>query len=124
MKSQLTPFENYVTSLVELGVFPTFERIYNGWNCALRNSANIQIMPTDEAQCWAETMIDALTLAVEGLNNRFKDPADLQKFINTGVYQNIESLLDSIESLHRIKTAEKEDSDNSDDKQIAPNFLH
>jgi len=125
MKSQLLPFEIYVTQLTHLGVFPTFERNYNGWSCVLRNSANRQVMPPDNAQCRAENMLDALTLAVDGLNKRFSDPKDLRKFIDTGVNENIDSLLENIESLHRVKTAANGNAaDNANDKQNSANFLH
>ena len=104
MNSSLSPFENYVTSLTNLGVYPTFNRNYNGWTCVLRNGVNTKIMPFSDDQCWGETMIDALTVAVDGLNKRFSDPNDLHRYINTGISQNIETLLESIESLYLVKT--------------------
>jgi len=86
MKSQLIPFESYITSLTELGVFPSFERDFNGWNCVLKNGANMQIMPfTKGERCSGETMFDALEIAVEGLNGRFSEPKDLHRYIETGI---------------------------------------
>lgn len=93
MNSQLKAFEDYITSLTNLGVFPSFHRHSNGWTCILRNGANKQIMPfiVDET-CWGETVMDALTIAVEGLNQRFNEPKELHKYIDTGIDQSIESL--------------------------------
>lgn len=104
MKKTLEPFENYVNTLTALGVFPTLARNYNGWTCVLRNSVNVQIMPVGSDQCWGETMLDALVSAVDGLNARFADPAEMHKYISSGVCQNIETLLANIESLHLVKT--------------------
>ena len=86
MESQLSAFENYITSLTNLGVFPSFHRHSNGWTCILRNSANKQIMPfSGEEPCWGETMMTALMAAVEGLNRHFIEPKDLHRYIDTGV---------------------------------------
>lgn len=86
MESQLTEFEKYITSLTNLGVFPSFQRHSNGWTCALRNGANKQLMPfTDGHFCWGETVMNALTIAVEALNKNFSDPKDLHKYIDTGI---------------------------------------
>jgi len=86
MESQLTAFENYVTSLTNLGVFPTFQRHSNGWTCILRNSANKQIMPFNVTErCWGENMMAALTAAVEGLNQQFTEPKELHRYIDTGI---------------------------------------
>lgn len=99
MSSQLKAFEEYITSLTGLGVFPTFNRLSNGWTCVLRNAANKQLMPFDNKEiCWGETMLEALTGAVEGLNSRFSEPKELRKYIDTGFDRNIESL-------HTVKTA-------------------
>lgn len=105
MTSTLSSLEDYVTSLTDLGVYPTFVRNYNGWSCILKNGVNMQIMPFNEEQCWGETMLDALTIAVDGLNRRFEKPEDLHKYINTGICQDIESLLDNIESMFQVKAA-------------------
>ena len=104
MTSPLASLENYVTSLTDLGVFPTFVRNYNGWTCILKNGVNMQIMPVNGEQCWGETMLDALTFAVDGLNKRFERPEDLHKYINTAVCRDIESLLDNIESMFQVKS--------------------
>ena len=86
MESQLEAFEKYITSLVSLGVFPSFHRHSNGWTCVLRNNANKQIMPfTAEESCWGETVMDAVTAAVDGLNQRFTEPKDLHRYIDTGI---------------------------------------
>lgn len=104
MESQLKSFEEYVTSLSQLGVFPSFNRYYNGWTCVLRNGLNRQIMPFDpKEQCWAETMLGALTAAVERLNKHFPEPKQLHKYIATGIDQNVESLLQSVEEFHGIR---------------------
>jgi hypothetical protein len=93
MESPLMPFEKYVLSLTNLGVFPSFHRHSNGWTCVLRNGANKQIMPFNaDDSCWGETMMDALTIAVEGLNRRFREPKELHKYIDTGLDQNDDSL--------------------------------
>ena len=93
MEPQLTSFEKYVTSLTGLGVFPSFHRFSKGWTCLLRNRANKQIMPFNaEGNCWGETMMDALTAAVEGLNQHFNSPHELHRYIETGNNQSIESL--------------------------------
>lgn len=86
MESQLAAFEKYITSLTSLGVFPSFHRHSNGWTCILRNGNSKQIMPfsTDES-CWGENLMDALTVAVDGLNHRFTDPKDLHRYIDTGI---------------------------------------
>ncbi len=104
MTSALSSLEEYVTSLTTLGVFPTFVRNYNGWTCILKNGVNIQIMPFNGEQCWGETMLDALTFAVDGLNRRFEKPEDLHKYINTGICQDVESLLDNIESMFKVNS--------------------
>ena len=124
MKAQLSPFEDYVTSLTELGVFPGFDRKYNGWHCILRNSANTKIMPPDDEICWAETMLDALTLAVERLNDQFTSPEDLRKFIATGVEQNVESILENIEALHGIAPAKNEVFEEINSDQTPDSFFH
>lgn len=94
MESPLLPFEKYVSSLTSLGVFPSFHRHSNGWTCILKNGANKQIMPFNpEDSCWGGTMMDALTIAVGGLNQRFSDPKELHKYIDTGIDQKDESLL-------------------------------
>jgi hypothetical protein len=86
MESQLTAFEIYINSLTTLGVFPTLQRHSNGWTCILRNSANKQIMPFNpEESCWGETIMAALTTAVEGLNQHFIEPKDLHRYIDTGI---------------------------------------
>jgi hypothetical protein len=86
MESQLSAFENYVTSLSNLGVFPSFHRHSNGWTCILRNSNNKQIMPFNAGEtCWGETMMNALTAAVNGLNHHFTEPKELHRYIDTGV---------------------------------------
>ena len=93
MESQLKAFEKYITSLADLGVFPSFHRLSRGWICVLRNGENKQIMPfSTEENCWAETMMDALTIAVEGLNRRFNDPKELHKYIETGIEQSVEPI--------------------------------
>lgn len=107
MKNALQPFENYITSLITLGVFPTFNRTYNGWTCILRNGVNTQIMPFKDEQCWGETILEALTVAVDGLNRQFTEPEDLHKYINTGICEDVESLLTNIESLYHVKAAPK-----------------
>ncbi len=85
MDSQLIVFEKYVTSLTGQGIFPEFHRQFDGWICILRNSSNKQIMPfNDKDFCWGETVIDALTVAVEGLNKRFKEPKELSIYIDIG----------------------------------------
>jgi len=85
MDSELIVFEKYVTSLTGRGIFPEFHRQFDGWICILRNSSNKQIMPfKDEDYCWGETILDSLTVAVEGLNNRFKKPKDLSIYIEMG----------------------------------------
>jgi len=82
---QLIVFEKYVTSLTGRGIFPEFHRQFDGWICILRNSSNKQIMPfNDEDYCWGETIIDALTVAVEGLNKRFKKSKELSLYIDIG----------------------------------------
>jgi hypothetical protein len=82
---QLIVFEKYVTSLTGRGIFPEFHRQFDGWICILRNSSNKQIMPfNDKDYCWGETIIDALTVAVEGLNKRFKKPNELSIYIDIG----------------------------------------
>lgn len=86
MEFQLKDFENYISSLIDLGVFPTLRRHSNGWTCILRNSTNKQIMPFEgEESCWGETVMDALTNAVEVLNQRFTEPRQLHKYIDTGI---------------------------------------
>ena len=93
MSSQLESFEDYINSLAGLGVFPSFNRLSNGWTCILRNGANKQLMPfNNKENCWGETIIEALTNAVEGLNSQFSDPRELRKYIDTGYDQSIESL--------------------------------
>ena len=83
---QLKAFEEYINSLAELGVFPSFHRLPKGWICVLRNAANKQIMPfSREESCWGETAMDALTVAVESLNQRFNEPKELHKYIETGI---------------------------------------
>ncbi len=81
-------------------------------------------MPPDNDECRAETMIDALTIAVESLNKRFDNPKDLQKFIDSGVEQNVESLLKNIESLHGTTTADNSKPGNVISKQEPDEFLH
>ena len=99
MESPLLSFEKYVSTLTSLGVFPSFHRHSNGWTCILRNGANKQIMPFNlEESCWGETMMDALTIAVEGLNQRFREPKELHKYIDTGFEQ-------TDEALQSVKTA-------------------
>jgi hypothetical protein len=86
MESQLKAFEDYIASLANLGVFPALHRHSNGWTCVLRNSANIQIMPfKGEDACWGESVMDALINAVERLNQRFSEPRQLHKYIDTGI---------------------------------------
>ena len=86
MESQLKAFENYIASLANLGVFPTLHRHYNGWTCVLRNGTNKQLMPFEgENPCWGETAMDALSAAVDGLNQRFSEPRMLHKYIDTGI---------------------------------------
>ena len=82
---QLIVFEKYVTSLTGRGIFPEFHRQFDGWLCILRNGSNKQIMPfNDKDYCWGETIVDALTVAVEGLNKRFKKPKELSIYIDIG----------------------------------------
>ncbi len=38
----------------------------------------------DKDDYWGETMVDALTVAVEGLNARFKKPKELSIYIDIG----------------------------------------
>ncbi len=86
MESQLKAFENYISSLTDLGVFSTLHRHYNGWTCVLRNAAGKQLMPFEgEDPCWGETAMNALTIAVDKLNHRFSEPKDLHKYIDTGI---------------------------------------
>jgi hypothetical protein len=92
MNSQLKAFEDYINSLTNLGVFPSFHRHSNGWTCLLRNGANKQIMPFVDETCWGETLMDAVTAAVEGLNKRFSDSKALRQFIDTGIDQSTESV--------------------------------
>lgn len=104
MESQLKEFEEYIAALTGLGVYPTFNRYYNGWTCVLRNSVNHQIMPFDQKDnCWAETLLGALTIAVNLLNEQFPDPKHLHKYIATGIDQNVDSILQNIESFHDIR---------------------
>lgn len=125
MKSSLLPFEDYVTSLTKFGVYPTFSRNYNGWICILRNGVNTQIMPFDDEQCWGETMLDALTVAINRLNSRFNNADELHKYINTGVCRDIESILENIESLHQVKsTTNGADFKNVDDESVLSDALH
>ncbi len=85
MAPQLIIFEKYITSLTGRGIFPEFHRQFDGWICILRNSSNKQIMPfNDTDYCWGETIMNALTVAVEGLNKRFKTPNELSVYINIG----------------------------------------
>lgn len=87
MSSQLTSFENYITSLVSLGVFPSFQRLHNGWVCVLRNGSNKQLMPLAGKEiCWGGTVFEALTIAVNGLNMSFPSPKALHQYIDTGDY--------------------------------------
>jgi hypothetical protein len=93
MESPLIAFEKYITSLTNLGVFPIFQRHSNGWSCVLRNAANKQLMPFQLGEfCWGETIMDALTVAVTGLNQTFRDPKELHKYIDTGINKSDESL--------------------------------
>jgi hypothetical protein len=93
MKLQLKEFEDYIASLTEHGVFPSFQRKSKGWVCILRNGAGKQLMPfNSQEDCWGEIAIDALTVAVEGLNSRFSEPKELHKYIDTGIDQSIERL--------------------------------
>ncbi len=94
MNSQLKTFEEYINSLTNLGVFPSLYRHSNGWSCVLRNASNQQIMPINEKEiCWGETLMNSLTVAVEGLNRRFNDPKELHKYIDTGIdHRSIEPL--------------------------------
>ena len=95
MNSQLKPFEEYIISLTDLGVFPSFHKLTKGWVCVLRNGANKQIMPlSNEETCWGETALDALTIAVEGLNRRFSDPQVLRRYIETANPESAELLQD------------------------------
>lgn len=88
MSSQLTSFENYIVSLVGLGVFPSFQRLHNGWICVLRNGSNKQLMPLAEKEpCWGATIFEALTTAVNGLNTSFPNPKALHQYIDTGNYR-------------------------------------
>jgi len=83
--SQFIVFEKYITSLTGRGIFPEFHRQFDGWICILRNSSNKQIMPfNDKDYCWGEILMDALTVAVGGLNERFKKPKDLSIYIDIG----------------------------------------
>lgn len=87
MNSQLTSFENYIASLIALGVFPSFQRLHNGWVCVLRNGSNKQLMPFAEKEpCWGQTIFEALTTAVNGLNVSFPNPKALHQYIDTGTY--------------------------------------
>ncbi len=43
-----------------------------------------QFKQTDNDDCWREAMVDALTVAVEGLNARFKKPKELSIYIDIG----------------------------------------
>lgn len=105
MESQLKPFEEYIALLSQSGVFPSFHRYYNGWTCVLRNSLNRQIMPFDQKDtCWGETIVEALTIAVDGLNKHFPDSKSLHKYIATGVEPNVETLLQNVESFHGIQS--------------------
>ncbi len=86
MESQLTAFENYITSLTTLGVFPSFQRHSNGWTCVLRNGANKQLMPFADGEfCWGQTVMNSLTISVEELNKNFSDAKELHKYIDTGI---------------------------------------
>ena len=38
----------------------------------------------DKDYCWGEILMDALTVAVGGLNERFKKPKDLSIYIDIG----------------------------------------
>lgn len=43
-------------------------------------------MPLDDKNlCWGETLLTALTTAVDGLNHQFIDPKDLRRYIDTGI---------------------------------------
>lgn len=104
MESQLKPFEEYVAQLSRLGVFPSLHRFYNGWTCILRNGTNRQIMPLDKKDhCWAETMLGALVLAVESLNEHFPEPDALRKYIDTGIEAKSETVFRETEEFHRLK---------------------
>ena len=93
MESPLSSFEKYVSSLASLGVFASLHRHSNGWTCVLRNAANKQLMPFNlEDTCWGETIMDALVIAVEGMNQRFNEPKELHKYIDTGIEQKEDSL--------------------------------
>jgi hypothetical protein len=41
--------------------------------------------------CWGETVMAALTAAVDGLNNHFTEPKDLHRYIDTGIDSRNES---------------------------------
>lgn len=85
MELQLKGFEEYVAALSALGVYPTLNRYQNGWTCVLRNNLNRQLMPLDgKDHCWAETMLGALTDAVELLNQTFPNPKELHAYITSG----------------------------------------
>jgi hypothetical protein len=86
MKLELKEFEIYISSLIELGVYPTFVRRSEGWICVLRNGANKQLMPfnSEESSYLGETLMKALTVSIEVLNSRFAEPRDLHKYIETG----------------------------------------
>jgi hypothetical protein len=93
METQLKAFESYIASLTEFGVHPTFQRHSHGWTCILKNAGGKQLMPfVADENCWGETIMDSLTLAVEGLNSRFLDPKQLHKYIETGIDPTVESL--------------------------------
>lgn len=126
MKASLAPFEEYVVSLTKLGVYPTLSRNYNGWVCVLRNGVNTQIMPVDDEECWGETMLDALTVAVARLNSQFSSAEDLHKYINTGICEDVEALLENIESLHQVKTPATGGADKNDlnDETVLSDALH
>lgn len=88
MHSPLGSFENYISSLAELGVYASFQRHVNGWTCALGNDAGRQLMPLDADQaCWGATIMESLTVAVEALNRRFGDPKELRRYIDAGTEQ-------------------------------------
>lgn len=85
MNPQSAAFETYVNSLVELGVFPSFTKLFDGWTCELRNNADKKIMPIKNGEyCWGKTITESLTSAVMGLNAAFPNPPDLHKYISTG----------------------------------------
>ena len=92
MKLQVNAFEDYVDSLAALGVYPSFHRHSKGWFCILRNASNKQLMPMNAGEtCWGETIIEALTVAVENLNTRFGSPRELHRYIETGSDPNAEA---------------------------------